>query len=344
MITMLSTTEAVVTQNFPQILRADRKRRVGVLVNPRSGRNGTGIDGFMRVLGRHPEAVWRQVVTPEDVALALKEMASSRVDMLVVSGGDGTVQALLTELFRGRPFEVPLPLAVLAGGTTNMTAADVGVDGEPTAALQRLLTWAGGEGGEACIEKRAVLRVECGPDRAPVFGMFFNAAGIVEVTRARWESRRKARSAVMRGGLGTAATVSRYLLGLAMGRRVVAPTRISVELDGQRHEATDYLALFITGLVRMAGGIRPYWGEGPGPLRYTAISYRPKHLVLAAPALLRGRPNRYLRPEHGYVSRNVSRVALELDTDCALDGEILARSPHHALVVAHAGEAGFLRL
>ena len=165
-----------------------------------------------------------------------------------------------------------------------------------------------------------------------------------EVTRARWESRRRARSAILRGGLGTAATVSRYLLGLAMGRDVVAPTRIGVELDGQRQDTAEYLALFITGLVRMAGGMRPYWGEGPGPLKYTAVAYRPEHLVLAAPALLRGRPNRYLTPKHGYVSRNVGRVVLELASDCALDGEILARAPQHALVVAHGGEAAFLRL
>lgn len=342
--TMLSTTEVDLARALPQVLRPDRKRRVGVLVNPRSGKNATGFDAFKRVLGRHPEAVCRPVVTQEDVALALKEMAARRVDILAVSGGDGTVQALLTALFRGTPFDAPLPLAVLAGGTTNMTAADVGVDGEPARALQRLLSWAAGEGQEAQVVKRAVLRVECGADRAPVFGMFFNAAGIVEVTRARWESRRNARSAIMRGGLGTAATVSRYLLGLAVGRRVVAATRIGVVLDGERHETSDYLALFITGLVRMAGGIRPYWGEGPGPLRYTAIAYQPKHLVLAAPALLRGRPNRFLRPEYGYLSRNISKAVLALDTDCALDGEILARSPQQAVVVAHGGEVAFLRV
>lgn len=341
---MRSTTEVGAAQGLPQVIQPDRKRRMGVLVNPQSGTDGSGIASLQPVLDRHPEVVWRQVVTPEDVALALKDMASSRVDMLAVSGGDGTVQAVLTELFRGKPFAAPLPLAVLAGGTTNMTAADVGVAGEPARALQTVLAWANGEGREARVVKRAVLRVDCGPDRAPVFGMFFNAAGIVEVTRARWESRRKAKSALMRGGLGTAATVSKYLLGLVLGRGAVAPTRISVELDGQRQETAEYLALFITGLVRMAGGIRPYWGEGPGPLRYTAIAYRPKHLILAASALLRGRPNRYLTPEHGYVSHNVGRVVLELATDCALDGEILTRTPQHPVVIAHAGEAGFLRL
>lgn len=344
MMTGFATTTVAFARDLHEVLRPDRKRRVGVLVNPRSRRNTTGVDALGRVLGRFPEALCRHVVTPEDVALALKEMAARPVDLLAVSGGDGTVQAVLTALGRGSGFDSAPPLAVLAGGTTNLTAADVGIDGEPAAALARLLAWAGGDGRDAQIVQRAVLRVECGPDRPPLFGMFFNAAGIVEITRARWASRRKARSALMRGGLGTAATVSRYLLGLALGRRVVAPTRIGVQLDGARQEPRDYLALFITSLVRMAGGMRPYWGEGPGPLRYTAVAYQPKRLVLAAPALLRGRPNRYLTPEGGYVSRNVSRAVLELDADCALDGEILARSPQHPLVVAHGGDIGFLRL
>ena len=341
---MLPHSDAGVVPSVPESLRAGRARRVGVLVNPRSGRNVKGIDSFLRVLCQDPQALWRRVVTPEDVGPALKEMAAREVDVLAISGGDGTLQAVLTALFRGRPFAALPPLAVLAGGTTNLTAADVGITGKPAHALHRLLAWAECGGRPVQLVKRAVLRVERGPGYEPLFGMFFSAAGIVQVTRARWDSRRRAQSALMRGGLGTAATVGRYLFGLALGRRVVTPTRIAVHLDGQPHDTSDYLALFITTLGRITWGIRPYWGEGPGPLRYTAIAYQPKHLFLAAPALLCGRPNPYARPEFGYSSRNISEAVLALDTECALDGQIVARHAQHPVVVKHAGYADFLQL
>src|SRR5919106_4270247 len=148
----------------------------------------------------------------------------------------------------------------------------------------------------------------------------------------------------MRGGLGTAVTVGSYLLGLALGRRVVEPTAIAVRLDGQSFGTDNYLALFITTLARLRPGIRPYWGEGPGPLRYTAVAYQPQNLLLAVPSLFRGKPSRYLKPAFGYTSKNVHEAVLQLETDCALDGQILASAPQHAFVVSYGGEVDFLRL
>ena len=288
--------------------------------------------------------IHREVVTPEDVAAALVEMAAKQVDVLAVCGGDGTVQATLTALFHTKPFDARPPLALLAGGTTNMTAADVGIEGKPARALQRLLDWSAGSGSMGHIERRSVLRVDRGPDCTPFFGMFFSAAGIVQVTRARWDTRRRASSHVMRGALGTALMVGRYLLGLALGRRVVEPTSIAIRLDGQTFDPADYLALFITTLVRLSPGIYPYWGEEAGPLRYTAVAYQPRHLLLVAPSLLRGKRNRYLTPEFGYTSKNIYEAVLQLETECALDGQLFDRPRQHPLMITNGGEAEFLRL
>lgn len=289
-------------------------------------------------------AIYRQAVSPENVAGALAEMAALQVDVLAVSGGDGTLQAVLTALFRDKPFEVLPPLALLAAGTTNLTAADVGLNGNPVRALQRLLAWSEEAGGVGQIARRAVLRVHYGAGCAPLYGMFFNAAGIVQITRARWETRRRAKSEVMRGDLGTAVMVGKYLLGLTLGRRVVDPTSITVHLDGQSFGADNYLALFITTLVCLRPGIRPYWGEGPGPLKFTAIAHEPKHLLLAAPSLFRGKLSRYLKPEFGYTSKNIHEAALQSEAECALDGQILASAPHRTFVVTCGGEVDFLRL
>src|SRR5262245_52671598 len=146
---------------------AHRQRRVGILLNPRSGTTQSGFDACLQVLAQHKHVIHREVVTPEDIAAALVAMAAQQVDVLAVCGGDGTVQATLTTLFHTKPFEVRPPLALLAGGTTNMTAADVGIGGKPARALQRLLAWSEGSGSVGQIERRGVLRVDRGPDCAP---------------------------------------------------------------------------------------------------------------------------------------------------------------------------------
>ncbi len=321
-----------------------RPRRLGILINPQSGANRHGLQALLRILDRYKPAIHRLVRGPKDVAGALTDMAAQQVEVLAVCGGDGTVHAVLTALFHARPFAVRPPVVLIAGGTSNMTAADVGIGGKPVRALERLLAWSEGRGPSGQLVRRAILRVDCGPGSTPQFGMFFSAAGIVQVTRVRRATRRQAGSGLMRGGLGTAVTVGRYLLGLAMGRRVVEPTPIAVRLDGQSCGTHNYLALLITTLVRLNPGIRPYWGEGDGPLRYTAVAYQPQDLLLAAPSFFHGRPNRYLTPESGYTSRNIHEAVLQLKTKCALDGQILAGESPRVLTVTHGGDVDFVRL
>ncbi len=341
---MVPKDEADTNPGLGKTLRFERELRIGVLANPRSGTTGQDVNLCTTLVAQHKRALLRQVVTPDDVATALKELADREVHVLAVSGGDGTLQAVLTALFRDKPFEVLPPLALLAAGFTNLTAADVGLNGNPVRALQRLLAWSEETGRVGQIARRAVLRVHYGAGCAPLYGMFFNAAGIVQITRAVWEARRRAKSEVMRGGLGTAVTVGKYLLGLTLGRRVVDPTSITVHLDDQSFGTDNYLALFITTLVYLRPGIRPYWGEGPGPLKFTAIAHEPKHLLLAAPSLFRGKLSRYLKPEYGYTSKNIHEAALQLEAECVLDGQILACAPHRTFVVTCGGEVDFLRL
>ena len=76
---------------------------------------------------------------PASVTTALREMAERGVDTVAISGGDGTVNAVLNTVFGRSPFpRLPL-LAVLRGGTANMTARDIGMQGRQDRALRALL-------------------------------------------------------------------------------------------------------------------------------------------------------------------------------------------------------------
>ena len=76
----------------------------------------------------------------DQIGEAMRTIARVEPAVLVINGGDGTVQAALTELHNGGHFgDEPPPVAVLPNGKTNLIALDLGARGDPVEALERLL-------------------------------------------------------------------------------------------------------------------------------------------------------------------------------------------------------------
>ena len=101
--------------------------------------------------------------------------------MLVINGGDGTVQAALTEIHNGGHFEGEAPpVAVLPSGKTNLIALDLGARGDPIEALERLIEIAQGDLEPYIVARELIaLRNGEGGDK-PVIGMFLGGAGLAD--------------------------------------------------------------------------------------------------------------------------------------------------------------------
>jgi hypothetical protein len=295
-----------------------RPLRVGLLENPRSGRNRRG-GALSATCGAAADLLQAAGSTQAEISRALSSFAKEGVECLVVSGGDGTVQAVLTSLHRDRAFSTFPLLALLPAGTANMIARDVGLRGRPTAALHRLLAWARDPERPAAVVERAVLRVQPAPDVEPMFGMFFGAGAIYHGTRYCVG---RLHPLGVRGTFAAALTVVRYVLAL-LASRGVPSVPVTSTVDDRPAEGRDLLLVLATTLDRLLLGLRPFWGVGEGGLRFTAVAAQPHHLLRALPSLLRGRPGRYGTAESGYVSRNAGEVRLAFDGGCTLDGELL---------------------
>jgi hypothetical protein len=319
-----------------------RPLRVGFLHNPLSGGNRRRLGALRRVLNEHHEVPRHDVETPADVAAALADFARQGVDVVAINGGDGTVQAVLTAVFGARLFDTPPHLAVLAAGTTSMIAGDVGLRGPRPAALQRLLAWTGAPDARARLVERPVLRLEPAPGAPPVFGMFFGAAAIEQGIRF---CRARVHTLGVRGEVGAGLALGALLFGLVRGRAGVTPVPVTTALDGARPERRDHLVLMVTTLERLVLGLRPFWGDGAGPLHYTAVLGRPRRLPAALPRVLRGRPGGAATADNGYVSRDVAEARLWLDgVGYTLDGELFTGPAGGGPVVLRAGgRASFVR-
>jgi diacylglycerol kinase family enzyme len=111
----------------PAIAAAAGRARIGVITNPNSRRNLSGFAEMARLLDGASNAHHAVLEKITDIPDILDRFANDGIDVVAVAGGDGTVQAVLTEIYGRRPFQrVPL-LAVVPRGTTNMTAADIGL-------------------------------------------------------------------------------------------------------------------------------------------------------------------------------------------------------------------------
>jgi diacylglycerol kinase (ATP) len=328
---------------LPPTLKPGATLRLGLLSNPLSGGNRKDLHLIRKVLATRPQICHLEVSTPGEVGSALAELARKQVEVVAVNGGDGTIHAALTELFR-RPLRGPIPvLALLRAGTASMIARDVGLPGSPEEALRRLLTWMSTGSGSATLVQRPILKVEMAPDQEPLYGMFFGAAGICRGIRFCLE---RVHPTGMSGQLAAGVTLGRFLLAAARGdKNLLAPVPATVALDKEPAEERDYLLILISTLERLFLGLRPYWSDETAPLYYTALGARPRHLLRALPSVLRGKQGRFNTPEHGYFSRKTREARLALAGGFTLDGELYTLDvPTMEITVTEGGNACFLKI
>jgi len=308
---------------------------LGILRNPRSGANLRSAAAMRRVLATHPDIPCRDVNDPPSVALALREMAERGVDIVAISGGDGTVHAVLDTILGASPFaRLPL-LAVLRGGTANMTARDIGMRGRQDRALAALIQRLarGGEG--LAVTGRTVMRIDPGAGRAPLHGMFFGAAAISQGIEY---CKRNVHTLGLRGEIGPAVTMARFVIAMARGERaIMSPVPITVAVDGGPAAGFDCEIVQVTTLQQLVLGLRPYWGTEAAPLHYASVRASPRHWIKALPGLLTGRPNRYVTKANGYESHNAHQIDMGLDSSFFVDGEIFSPTPGVPLTLTAGG-------
>jgi hypothetical protein len=299
----------------------------GVVRNPMSKRNRTGrTDAWWRDLD-DPLLVCAEPASPEDLVGVLRDFARREVALLVVDGGDGTVREVLSALpaaYGDRPPAV----AVLASGTTNLIAADVGAGRADPSTLAMLRQIARGEAAPARIERRSTLEVSW-PDgsRPPVVGMFVGACAF---TRATDLSVSLVREGRVEEGAGVAVTLLSVMAKTLAGserEQWLAGEMLGIGVDGRMTEVSRRFLFLSTTLNKLMLGLWPFWGEGSGAIRYLDIAAPPKRLAVALPAVLRARPRPWM-PDAGYRSGMADALDLLLEDRFVIDGEFFTPGEH----------------
>ena len=319
------------------------KIRIGVLSNPLSGRNKRFFSSFQAISQSDSRLIEIAVATPEDIREALAIFAAREVNLLLINGGDGTIQAVLNTLLNDRPFSRMPLLAVFPSGTANLIAGDVGLGPFTKATIENLIRFVDAPLSTLPIETRNILRLSFADGRCPLHGMFFGAGAIYHGTQI---GRATKQSVGRLGEWGAGLILAKFLLALATGsKNGLQAVPIGLSTGKADLVSQEYLILFVTTLERLFLGLKPFWNPDPGPLHYTGLTVPYRYLWRLLPTLLRGKGHPLATKENGYVSQNPREIRLQISSGFVLDGEVYD-SPLHGqpMILESGGEMSFVRL
>jgi hypothetical protein len=258
-----------------------------------------------------------------DLAACLARLAAKGIDTLFVSSGDGTIHAIQTELAERNPFPRRPRLALLAHGTANMTAADLGFGFSSIAQKARLIADPAALARETEVRLRPTLRVANPRDGQVRHGMFVGAGAISQATRFCQETMN---SRGLKGNLApfltlTAAVARAFFSPADPGNpaRIDRPHPMRVSADGMPRGEGDHLAFLATTLRKLLLNTRPFWGGAMGPIRASTFPYPPPSLARWLIPAMYGSEDR--TPPPGALSFAARAIDISTASSFVIDGE-----------------------
>ena len=309
--------------------------RIGLLNNLRAGRSNRQVWRILRLLKSYPDVAHVETTSVRSVPEALATLARQDVELLVVNGGDGTLQYTLTQMLTTDDFPSIPMVAPLRGGRTNMTAMDIGAHRDPVKGLQGLLEDVKAGRIEDRLVDRPLLRAETLRDRRIHYGFFFGAGMIhraIDLTHSLFPQGKS------QGTIGAGIVTAGLLLRSIANRRdgVLTPDKAQILLDGELVGAGEFRLIIASSLQHLFLGINPFWGLEKAPVRFTALASNCERMAAAAPGILRGKPRAFVRSDAGYTSRNVDVAELRIDAGFNVDGETI--QPRSGEIVRISGD------
>ncbi len=318
--------------------------RVALLSNPRSTGNRSLLPRIRSFCAKNSDIFHYEVEHVDQIGEALRTIARVDPKVLVINGGDGTVQAALTELYHGEHFgdKVP-PVAVLPNGKTNLIALDLGAVGDPLVALQKILELARDDLSDHLVARELIALSDGTANSRPVLGMFLGGAGLADSILF---CRDKIYPLGLPNGISHFLTVIAVFIAmlLRVQTRFLPPqadrVRISLVRDGQIQGR--FAILIVTTLHKLLLGT----GTGPqdgsaGSLKLMLVDNRPVALLRALIAGVSGKFNDTpgVQVQRGDEIRIESR-----NSSVILDGELFRATEGHPIVLKPTAPVPFLKL
>lgn len=317
---------------------------VALLSNPKSTGNRQSLPRVRSYCASNPDIFHYEVEHVEQIGRAFQTIARVDPVVIVINGGDGTVQASLTELYQGEHFKgrVP-PIAVLPNGKTNLIALDLGIHGDPIKALERIVAIAKAGVDDHVVARELIALSDGQVGSRPVLGMFLGGAGLADYMLY---CRNQIYPLGLSNGLSHFITAMAVLVSLLFGisARFLPPSSkpvsISLIRDGQL--AGRFSVLIVTTLERLLLGVQP--GDSRrGNMKLMAVDQNLPALLRLMWASIFKRVGK--RQMQGIHLEQGDTIRIEGNhSSVILDGELFEASEGKPIVLRSTQPVPFLRL
>ena len=319
---------------------------VALLSNPRSTGNRSQLPRVREFCAAHPDIFHYEVEDVAQIGEAIRTIAMVSPRVVAINGGDGTVQAALTELYSGGHFGgSPPPVAVLPNGKTNLIALDLGAEGDPIKALQRVLDLVqAGELGDHVIQ-RQLIALDSGGDARPVLGMFLGGAYLADVMLY---CRNRIYPLGLPNGIShfLAAVLGLFaiIFGVGGGRLPPKPEPMTVSLIRQGEFKGKFSLLIVTTLEKLLLSIRTSDSHGSnGHMKLLATDSNVGALFRMLGATWRGTLGQKQLAGVHFQQGDEIRIEGER-SNVILDGEIFEAKNGMPIILTSTRPVPFLRL
>ena len=295
-----------------------------IIMNPNAARRGRHGAALERAAASAPGILFERLLDFGRLTEILANFAADKVDLLIVSGGDGTVQAVVTALAESRAFRRRQPhLMLLPHGTTNMTAKDLGLGTVPAERVIEAATRRGFVKRSTAVKQRRTVKIS-GLAAGTQHGFFF---GLGAITRAVLLCQQQVHGLGLKGDWATGATLAWGLAATLFRRAKDDPDRIyqaaEMKIEADRSQFGDPQALLFlaTSLDKLILGSRPFWHQSDGAIHITQIGYPLDRIIRRLPRVMYGGDDRQL-PRDRFVSGSANKVQIAHEGEIVIDGEI----------------------
>lgn len=319
---------------------------VALLSNPKSTGNRQLLPRVRNYCASHPDIFHYEVESVDQIGRAMQMIAHVKPTVIVINGGDGTVQTALTELYQGSyfpPDAVP-PVAVLPNGKTNLIALDLGIRGDPIKALERIVQIAKTDIADHVVARELIALSDGSENSRPVLGMFLGGAGLAD---SILYCRNRIYPLGLSNGLSHLLTAFAVLASVIFGIRgkymppAARPVSISLIRDGQL--AGRFAVLIVTTLERLLLGARPSGDGTRGHMKLMAVDHSAAAMLRMLFASILGRFGSQrmqgIHLEHG----DMIRIEGE-NSSVILDGEIFKAGEGLPIILKSTPPVPFLHL
>lgn len=294
---------------------------------------------------KNPDIFHYEVEDIGQIAKALEMIARVKPKVLVINGGDGTVQSALTELYHGGHFEgTPPPVAVLPNGKTNLIALDLGAEGDPLEALSQIIEVAKGDMAKHIVVRELIALSDGSEGARPVLGMFLGGAGLAETILY---CRHKIYPLGLPNGLSHFLTVVAVLFSAIVSIKAgflperSKPVSISFIRNGELQGT--FSVLIVTTLEKLLLGGQAGTNKQRGLMKFLAVDQKPLAMLKMIAASLRGKLGQTTMRGVHFQHGDVIRIDSE-HSNVVLDGEVFQAHRGSPIVLRSTPPVPFLKL